>query len=115
MLRRGPYANEINYSRQAETSQANPTTCCPPELYHDHARSPIARTRRTRWSDNAANAIWDSSIVKIVLGGASNSRDPQDLSSLIGDRDETTEPTTIGDRGFTLVSALDPSRRDHGA
>ncbi|RXZ68081.1 type IV secretory system conjugative DNA transfer family protein [Agromyces albus] len=54
---------------------------------------------RTKWSDNAANAIWDSSIVKIVLGGASNSRDLQDLSSLIGDRDETTDSTTIGDRG----------------
>lgn len=37
--------------------------------------------------------------MKIVLGGASNSRDLQDLSSLIGDRDETTDSTTIGDRG----------------
>ena len=33
---------------------------------------------------------WDASIVKIILGGASNSRDLQDLSTLIGDRDETT-------------------------
>lgn len=43
--------------------------------------------------------IWDSSIVKIVLGGASNSRDLQDLSTLIGDRDEATDSTTVGDRG----------------
>ncbi|TFC15205.1 type VI secretion protein [Cryobacterium algoritolerans] len=54
---------------------------------------------RTKWSDNAAGTIWDSSIVKIVLGGGSNSRDLQDLSTLIGDRDETTDSTTIGDRG----------------
>jgi type IV secretory pathway TraG/TraD family ATPase VirD4 len=54
---------------------------------------------RTKWSDNAAGTIWDSSIVKIVLGGASNSRDLHDLSTLIGDRDETTDSTTIGDRG----------------
>jgi type IV secretion system protein VirD4 len=54
---------------------------------------------RTKWSDNAAGTIWDSSIVKIVLGGGSNSRDLQDLSTLIGDRDEATDSTTIGDRG----------------
>jgi type IV secretion system protein VirD4 len=54
---------------------------------------------RTKWSDHAAGMIWDSSIVKIVLGGASNSRDLQDLSTLIGDRDEATDSTTVGDRG----------------
>jgi len=54
---------------------------------------------RSKWSDNAAGIIWDASIVKIVLGGASNSRDLQDLSTLIGDRDESTDSTTIGDRG----------------
>lgn len=54
---------------------------------------------RSKWSDNAAGAIWDSSIVKIILGGASNSRDLQDLSTLIGERDEATDSTTIGDRG----------------
>jgi type IV secretory pathway TraG/TraD family ATPase VirD4 len=54
---------------------------------------------RSKWSDNGAGAIWDASIVKIVLGGASNSRDLQDLSTLIGERDEATDSTTIGDRG----------------
>ncbi|WP_404434244.1 TraM recognition domain-containing protein [Microbacterium lacus] len=54
---------------------------------------------RSKWSDNAAGAIWDASIVKIILGGASNSRDLQDLSTLIGDRDEATDSTTVGDRG----------------
>ena len=54
---------------------------------------------RSKWSDNAAGIIWDASIVKIVLGGASNSRDLQDLSTLIGDRDESTDSSTIGDHG----------------
>lgn len=50
---------------------------------------------RDRWGENAANAIWDSAIVKIVLGGASNSRDLQDLSTLIGERDEETGSVTV--------------------
>ncbi|NYI98527.1 type IV secretory pathway TraG/TraD family ATPase VirD4 [Streptomonospora nanhaiensis] len=35
----------------------------------------------------------------IILGGASNSRDLQDLSTLIGERDELTDTTTVGDYG----------------
>lgn len=58
----------------------------------------LAQARET-WSDNAAGAIWDASIVKIILGGASNSRDLQDLATLIGERDEITDSTTIGDHG----------------
>lgn len=49
---------------------------------------------REKWGANNANALWDSSIVKIILGGASNSRDLQDLSALIGERDETTDSVT---------------------
>jgi type IV secretory pathway TraG/TraD family ATPase VirD4 len=54
---------------------------------------------RERWSENAAGAIWDASIVKIVLGGASNSKDLHDLTALIGERDEVTDSTTVGDHG----------------
>tara|TARA_R110002167_G_scaffold145649_9_gene336670 strand:- start:137 stop:1192 length:1056 start_codon:yes stop_codon:yes gene_type:complete len=54
---------------------------------------------REKWGENNANAIWDASIVKIILGGASNSRDLQDLSSLIGERDEITDSVTIGEQG----------------
>lgn len=49
---------------------------------------------RERWGENNANALWDASIVKIILGGASNSRDLQDLSALIGERDESTDSVT---------------------
>ncbi|WP_279071859.1 type IV secretory system conjugative DNA transfer family protein [Microbacterium lacticum] len=54
---------------------------------------------REKWSEHAAGAIWDASIVKVILGGASNSRDLHDLTTLIGDRDEVTDSTTIGDHG----------------
>jgi len=54
---------------------------------------------RDRWSEHQAGAIWDASIVKIILGGASNSRDLQDLSTLIGEHDEYTDSITLGDRG----------------
>ena len=54
---------------------------------------------REKWSENAAGAIWDASIVKIILGGASNSKDLHDLTTLIGERDELTDSTTVGDHG----------------
>lgn len=50
---------------------------------------------RDKWSENQAGAIWDASIVKIILGGASNSKDLQDLSTLIGERDEFTDPQDV--------------------
>jgi type IV secretion system protein VirD4 len=54
---------------------------------------------RDRWNENQASAIWDASIVKIILGGASNAKDLQDLSTLIGERDEYTDSVTLGDHG----------------
>ena len=54
---------------------------------------------REKWGDNAATAIWDASIVKIILGGASSSRDLQDLAILIGERDEITYSQTVRDHG----------------
>jgi len=54
---------------------------------------------REKWGDNNANAIWDASIVKIILGGASNSRDLQDLSTLIGERDDQTDSVSTDQYG----------------
>lgn len=54
---------------------------------------------RDRWSSHAASAIWDASIVKIILGGASAARDLQELSVLIGERDELSNAVTVGDYG----------------
>jgi len=54
---------------------------------------------RDKWNEHQASAIWDASIVKVILGGASNSRDLQDLSALVGERDEYTDSVTLGDHG----------------
>lgn len=37
--------------------------------------------------------------MKVVLGGTSAARDLQDLSSLIGERDERTDTISVGDYG----------------
>ena len=54
---------------------------------------------RSKWGDHAASTIWDASIVKIILGGASASKDLQELSVLIGERDERSDTVTISDHG----------------
>lgn len=54
---------------------------------------------RNRWGEHAASAIWDASIVKVILGGASASKDLQELSLLIGERDELTDSISVGDHG----------------
>jgi len=54
---------------------------------------------RARWGDHNAGAIWDASIVKIVLGGASVAKDLQDISALLGEHDGHTDTVSIGDHG----------------
>jgi type IV secretion system protein VirD4 len=54
---------------------------------------------RNKWGDHAASTIWDASIVKVILGGASASKDLQELSVLIGERDERSDTVTLGDYG----------------
>ncbi len=54
---------------------------------------------RAKWGDHAASSIWDASIVKVILGGASATRDLQDLSALIGERDERTDSISVGGDG----------------
>lgn len=54
---------------------------------------------RSKWGDHAASTIWDASIVKVILGGASASKDLQELSVLIGERDERSDMITISDYG----------------
>ncbi len=54
---------------------------------------------REKWGDDEASAIWDAAIVKIILGGASNTRELQDLSTLIGEHDERTDSVTVDATG----------------
>lgn len=71
---------------------------------------------RTVWGEHAAGAIWDAAIVKIILGGGSNARDLQDLSTLIGQRDHKTTTVNRGKDGqrsttisTTKVPILEPA------
>lgn len=60
---------------------------------------------RDRWGTDAAGAIWDSAIAKIVLGGSTNAEDLAGISRLIGDREVQETTRTHGHRaGETSVS-----------
>jgi type IV secretory pathway TraG/TraD family ATPase VirD4 len=54
---------------------------------------------RSKWGADDANAIWDSAIAKVILGGTSSASDLRDLSLLLGERDEHTDSWTVGDHG----------------
>ena len=62
---------------------------------------------RAVWGEHQAGAIWDSAIVKVILGGGSNARDLDDLSKLIGQRQERQTSTSIGPDGRTSTSTSD--------
>ena len=54
---------------------------------------------RVVWGEHAASAIWDAAIVKVILGGGSNARDLEDLSKLLGQREEKQTSTSRGADG----------------
>ena len=60
----------------------------------------MAQARET-FGEHLANTIWDASVVKLLLGGAENPKDLQDIVALIGDRDDETVAVTRGPRGET--------------
>ncbi|ACZ30605.1 Type IV secretory pathway VirD4 protein-like protein [Xylanimonas cellulosilytica DSM 15894] len=60
---------------------------------------------RNAWGTEKAGAIWEAAIVKINLGGSAVARDLQDVSALLGERDDTTYSTSIGADGSKSTSA----------
>ena len=54
---------------------------------------------RAVWGEHEAAAIWDAASVKLILGGGSNARDLEDLSKLIGQRQERQYSESIGADG----------------
>jgi type IV secretory pathway TraG/TraD family ATPase VirD4 len=42
---------------------------------------------RARWGHDSAQAIWDSALAQVILGGSSNASDLRDIAQLIGERD----------------------------
>lgn len=65
---------------------------------------------RDRWGSEPAQAIWDSAIVKVVLGGGSNADDLADLSRLIGDH--PVEERAESWSGFDGRRSVSVSTRD---
>ncbi len=63
----------------------------------------LAQARHV-WGEHAAAAIWDAAIVKVILGGGSNARDLEDLSRLMGQRDETATSISRGHDGRQTTS-----------
>jgi type IV secretory pathway TraG/TraD family ATPase VirD4 len=71
---------------------------------------------RDRWGREQAQGLWDSAIVKIILGGGSDADDLGDIARLVGERTEREYSETNQAGGGTSVSAsnreraiLDPS------
>jgi type IV secretion system protein VirD4 len=60
---------------------------------------------RHRWGRDAAGAIWDSAIVKVVLPGMSNAGDLADLARLVGERTERDISETSQAGGGKSVSS----------
>jgi type IV secretory pathway TraG/TraD family ATPase VirD4 len=54
---------------------------------------------RAVWGDHAGAALWDSAVVKVILGGGSNARDLDDVSKLIGTRKDRQVTESTGPAG----------------
>jgi type IV secretory pathway TraG/TraD family ATPase VirD4 len=65
---------------------------------------------RHRWGREQAQGMWDSAIVKIVLGGGSNADDLTDLARLVGERTEREYSETSQAGGGRSVSAANRER-----
>ena len=61
-------------------------------------RSAVLAQARDQWNEHQAGAIWDASIVKIILGGASEQPRPPRPSTLIGER-RVHRQRDLGDHG----------------
>jgi type IV secretion system protein VirD4 len=60
---------------------------------------------RAVWGEHEASAIWDAASIKLILGGGSNARDLEDLSKLIGTREERQYTESIGADGRRSASS----------
>jgi len=65
---------------------------------------------RHRWGREQAQGMWDSAIVKIVLGGGSNADDLADLARLVGERTEREYSETSQAGGGRSISAANRER-----
>ncbi len=59
---------------------------------------------RARWGRDETSALWDSAILKIVLGGSANAEDLRDLSALLGSFEAERTSRSKGETGRTSTS-----------
>jgi len=59
---------------------------------------------RDTWGHEAAGAMWDSAIVKVILGGSANADDLSDISRLIGEVEFQTTSVTRGSGSEATMS-----------
>ncbi len=74
---------------------------------------------RDRWNREAAQAIWDAATAKLILGGVGNADDLNDISRLVGEREQVEQSRSrqvgVGQSGGSIststrrVPILDPS------
>ncbi len=65
---------------------------------------------RGRWGAEAAQAIWDSATLKVVLGGSASANDLRDLAQLMGEREQTDVSTARQSGGGRTVTESSRSR-----
>jgi type IV secretory pathway TraG/TraD family ATPase VirD4 len=65
---------------------------------------------RGRWGAEAAQAIWDSATLKVVLGGSASANDLRDLAQLMGEREQTDVSTARQSGGGRTVTESTRSR-----
>ncbi|MCL9795240.1 type IV secretory system conjugative DNA transfer family protein [Frankia sp. AgKG'84/4] len=58
---------------------------------------------RARWGEHEAMIMWDNAAVRIIMGGAGNVDDLEDISRLMGET-PTPRPTTAGPRSRRVLS-----------
>jgi type IV secretion system protein VirD4 len=59
---------------------------------------------RSKWGDHEAMIMWDNAAVRIIMGGAGNVDDLDDISRLMGDYDQKRRTRTSGDMHAVAVN-----------
>lgn len=57
---------------------------------------------RSRWGEHEAMIMWDNAAVRVIMGGAGNVNDLEDISRLIGEAEEKRSTVTRGNAGQSV-------------
>jgi type IV secretory pathway TraG/TraD family ATPase VirD4 len=65
---------------------------------------------RSRWGEHEAMIMWDNAAVRIIMGGAGNVDDLEDISRLMGEADEVRSTVSSGPGGRRVSESTAPRR-----